>query len=345
MSLESHARTHQLASSALETLRALDVPASPENFALFYEHHSGTNPSLQRVIDTLISNQAAFNQSTLHDLHLHFLSSVKQEQAVRTASSHVLDTLQEVIKLAETSGPEAQSLQTTLHGMARRTFGDSVHTLREAIVFLVRESARMAGRTEYFGAQMHESSQKIDTLERNLESALQEASSDALTGVSNRKAFDQTIRDLAGEAMNSGEDLALILIDIDHFKQFNDTWGHQAGDAVLRHVAQTIGKVIRGQDHVARYGGEEFSVLLPRADIWAAICAAENIREALAREPLILEDAPGMQPVTVSLGAACYQPGESLADWIGRSDSALYSAKRAGRDRVMYVEQEIFDVA
>ena len=186
-----------------------------------------------------------------------------------------------------------------------------------------------------FGAQMRQSSEKIHALERNLESAVRDATKDALTGVSNRKAFEQTIRSFAGEAMNTGEDLALLLVDIDHFKRVNDTWGHQAGDAVLRHVAQTLSRAVRGQDHVARYGGEEFSVLLPRADLHAAVCVAENIREALIRDPLFLESFPAMVRSTVSLGAACYEPGESLMDWIGRSDAALYDAKAAGRNCVM----------
>jgi diguanylate cyclase len=158
---------------------------------------------------------------------------------------------------------------------------------------------------------------------------------DGLTGVANRRSFDEIIRKVAGEAMNSGDDLALLMIDIDHFKRVNDTWGHQTGDIVLRHLAKTLQKAVRGGDHVARYGGEEFAVILPRTDGTAAVNVAENIRRALAREPLILEVTPPMTPITVSIGAACYEPGDPLAEWVGRTDAALYRAKEEGRDRVV----------
>jgi len=155
-----------------------------------------------------------------------------------------------------------------------------------------------------------------------------------LTGVANRKSFDAIIRKSAGEAMNSGDDLAMLMIDIDHFKRVNDTWGHQTGDIVLRHLAKTLQKAVRGGDHVARYGGEEFAVILPNTNGQAAVSVAENIRLALAREPIQIELTPPITPTTVSIGAACYDPGEPLAEWVGRADAALYSAKRDGRDRV-----------
>jgi diguanylate cyclase len=134
--------------------------------------------------------------------------------------------------------------------------------------------------------------------------------------------------------MNSGDELSMLMIDIDHFKKVNDTWGHQTGDIVLRHLAQTLQKAVRGGDHVARYGGEEFAVILPNTDGKAAVTVAENIRETLAKEPLVIELTPPITPTTVSIGAACYDPGEPLAEWVGRADAALYSAKRDGRDRV-----------
>ena len=152
--------------------------------------------------------------------------------------------------------------------------------------------------------------------------------------MANRKTFDATIRKTAAEAMNTGDDLSLLMIDIDHFKRVNDTWGHQTGDSVLRHLAKTVQKAVRGGDHVARYGGEEFAVILPRTNAGAALNVAQNIRQALAREPLLLDLNPPMTPITVSIGAACYEPGDPLTEWVGRTDAALYHAKKEGRNRV-----------
>jgi diguanylate cyclase len=159
---------------------------------------------------------------------------------------------------------------------------------------------------------------------------------DGLTGVANRKSFDVTLRKLAGDAMNSGDHLAMLMIDIDHFKRVNDTWGHPTGDIVLRHVAKTLQKSVRGGDHVARYGGEEFTVILPRTDSQAAVSVAENIRVGLTREPFLLELDPPMTPITISIGVACYDPGEPLTEWVARTDAALYSAKKDGRNRVKF---------
>ena len=172
------------------------------------------------------------------------------------------------------------------------------------------------------------------------ELALKDASMDPLTGLANRKSFDQAIRKLAGEAMNSGHELALLMIDIDHFKAVNDNWGHQTGDEVLRHVAGVLGRAVRGQDTVARYGGEEFAILLPQSDLSSAISVAENIRRDLSRQPLPLKATPPKGRVTLSIGASCYDPGDSISEWIGRSDSALYRAKAEGRDCVRVTESE-----
>jgi diguanylate cyclase (GGDEF)-like protein len=160
------------------------------------------------------------------------------------------------------------------------------------------------------------------------------SSRDPLTGLANRRQFELTLASEVDRVARAGEPALVLMIDIDHFKKVNDTWGHQTGDAVLRHLAGTVQKTVRGEDHVARYGGEEFAVILPRTVARSAVVVAENIRQALAREPIALDVSPPMTPITVSIGVACYEPGDPLAEWIERSDAALYQAKREGRNRV-----------
>jgi diguanylate cyclase len=327
-------KARTIADSAIATLRRLEVPPTPANYAIWYEYHAGMSPNLQRTIDVLISNKAVFDESTLQDLYSTFFSSAKEAQAVRETSVRALQTLQDIAGVADFAHHDAQAFGVTLRGLASKDLGETLDNLRSLIENLVLESKRMAGRSEYVGLRMRESAGKIEALERNLEDAIRDSSLDGLTGVANRKSFDAAIRRTAGDAMNSGDDLALLMIDIDHFKRVNDTWGHQTGDAVLRHLAQTLQKAVRGGDHVARYGGEEFTVILPHTDGPAAVTVAENIRLALAREPLMLDLTPPLTPITVSIGAACYEPGDPLAEWVGRTDAALYCAKREGRNRV-----------
>jgi diguanylate cyclase len=334
MSVEDVTQSRSIADSAIGTMERFEIPATPANYAIWYEYHAGLSPNLKRTIDVLISNHTDFNEGTLQELYATFFSSAKEAVAVRDISVHALQTLQEIASVADLASDDAHQFGHALRGFASKGLGEYLGNLKNLIENLVEESKSMAGRSEFVGLRMRESAGKIEALERNLENAILDSTLDGLTGVSNRRSFDATIRTLAGDAMNSGDDLAMLMIDIDHFKKVNDTWGHPTGDIVLRHLARILQKSVRGGDHVARYGGEEFAVLLPRTDAQAAVSVAENIRVALAREPLLLELDPPMTPITVSIGAACYDPGEPLAEWVGRADVALYSAKKDGRDRV-----------
>jgi diguanylate cyclase len=334
MSTEEVVKARSIADATVATLRSFEIPATPANYAIWYEYHAGLSPNLQKTIDVMISNDARFDETALQDLYSLFFSSAKEAQAVRHTSLLALDTLQEIVGLADGAGADAHQFGAALKGFASKDLGQSLDNLKGLIENLVVESKKMAGRSEYVGLRMRESADKIEALERNLESAIRDSTIDALTGVANRKSFETVIRKIAGDAMNSGDDLSLLMIDIDHFKRVNDTWGHQTGDTVLRHLAQTVQQAVRGGDHVARYGGEEFAVILPRTDARSAVNVAENIRKALAREPLQLDLNPPMTPITVSIGAACYEPGDPLADWVGRTDAALYHAKNEGRNRV-----------
>lgn len=336
MSTEEVAKAKAISSSAIATLEQFEIPATPANYAIWYEYHAGQSPNLQRTIDVIVSNRAGFDEATLQDLYTTFFSSAKEAQAVRRTSLLALNTLQEIVGIADSARDDAHQFGAALSGFASQNLGVTLGSLRGLIENLVTESRQMATRNEMVGQYMRESAGKIEALERNLESAIRDSSLDGLTGLENRRSFDAAIRKEAGEAMNSGDDLALLMIDIDYFKKVNDTWGHQVGDIVLRHLAQTVRQVVRRDDHVARYGGEEFAVILPRTDAKTAIRVAEKIRLEVETHPPALDLTPRLSLITVSIGAACYEPGDPLAEWVDRTDAALYSAKREGRNRVAF---------
>ncbi|MCK0206770.1 diguanylate cyclase [Starkeya koreensis] len=157
------------------------------------------------------------------------------------------------------------------------------------------------------------------------------ASLDPLTGIPNRRSFDAAL----SLQWNSNERLAMLMVDIDRFKAFNDLYGHQEGDRCLRLVAQALSSTVRGSDMVARLGGEEFAVLMPGATLRAAVDVAERLRQAV--EGLAVTHRDGMAGVvTVSIGAATGEPGgaRAAADLVAAADDALYAAKRAGRNTV-----------
>src|SRR5690606_26359339 len=139
-----------------------------------------------------------------------------------------------------------------------------------------------------------------------------------------------------GDAGLNNTPLCLMIIDIDHFKSFNDTYGHQTGDQVLRLVAMTLKSNIKGQDLAARYGGEEFVAILPSTDIEGAVIVAENIRRAIQAKQLLKRSTnEKLGRITASFGVAAYQSGDTAGMLIERADRCLYAAKHAGRNRVV----------
>ena len=165
---------------------------------------------------------------------------------------------------------------------------------------------------------------------------LQAVQTDALTGIANRRCFDETLASCWQEAQRSGSTLALIMIDVDQFKKFNDFYGHQGGDDCLRRVAAQLRSAARTSDVVARYGGEEFAIILPATSIGMAAEAAERIRASVSAMHLPHEGIGGGATVTISLGVASAVPGTeySARRLVEVADRRLYAAKQAGRNRV-----------
>lgn len=170
----------------------------------------------------------------------------------------------------------------------------------------------------------------------------QENITDPLTGLYNRRYLDQRMREETGKAERYRLPLSILMIDIDHFKRINDTYGHQVGDAVLNGIARVITGIARSTDIVARYGGEEILVIAPNTTISSAAAFAERIRAAVEAAPLIpAETCGGYQalPVTVSIGVASPPPGIADAQALIKSaDEALYRAKEGGRNRVVVAD-------
>ncbi|HKU04533.1 MAG TPA: diguanylate cyclase [Bradyrhizobium sp.] len=175
------------------------------------------------------------------------------------------------------------------------------------------------------------------------------AAKDALTGLANRRSFDQAIEMEWSRADRSGRPLALLFADVDHFKLFNDNHGHQRGDECLRDIAGIIGKTaIRPTDLATRYGGEEFAIIMPDTDMAAASAVAERLRHAVAEMRIALGEPAGDGCVTLSVGVATYVPGQEVVgpDWlIGQADQALYAAKHLGRNRVVTTDNMLLELA
>jgi diguanylate cyclase (GGDEF)-like protein len=172
---------------------------------------------------------------------------------------------------------------------------------------------------------------RIEGLEAALKEREVEARQDKLTSLPNRRALDVLLPQVAEKAHRLGEPLTVVMLDIDHFKRCNDTYGHRGGDAVLVEVAARLRAEMRGSDFASRYGGEEFILVLPGCSLILGQRVAERVRQAIARRPIVFEGKT--ISVTTSLGLAELQPKETADGAIERADQALYSAKNSGRNR------------
>ncbi len=175
-----------------------------------------------------------------------------------------------------------------------------------------------------------------ERLRDNVQQSMEMAITDGLTGLHNRRYMESHLGTLVDQASMRGKPLAVLVLDIDYFKAVNDTWGHDAGDEVLREFAQRLRKSVRGIDLVCRLGGEEFVVVMPDTDAGVASIVAERIRNRVAGEPFAIHKGARAIDVTVSIGMAQRLGGDADADTIlKRADQALYRAKRDGRNRVV----------
>ena len=159
---------------------------------------------------------------------------------------------------------------------------------------------------------------------------------DALTGLYNRRWLDETLPRLVSRYTTSHRPLCLLMVDIDHFKRFNDTFGHVVGDQVLAEMAHRISQSLRTTDIAVRYGGEEFCVLLPDTDLEGAKLAAERLRKAAADKPWSTHAGEPLPVVTLSIGGTALFAGATPQDFIERADKALYRAKHSGRNRAEF---------
>jgi diguanylate cyclase (GGDEF)-like protein len=186
------------------------------------------------------------------------------------------------------------------------------------------------------------------TLQKLAQTALQElANHDGLTGIANRRAFDETLKLEWRRAMRDNLPLSLLMVDVDHFKHYNDNYGHLAGDECLKKVASAMSdQMQRASDVVARYGGEEFAVILPNCTTEGATVVAERLRKAVEGLAIPFINSE-LGHVTVSVGVASVLPSPAGDNWqlISTADSALYRAKASGRNRAVALQVEALTTA
>lgn len=319
------------------TLRPL-----PAVYAVLYAHFSGQNPDITREINLLHADHKALTTTICEQLYALYLSSKREQQFVDEAVRKVQDAMNEITGIIRHSGvTHSEYNKTLIRQSDSLSSATDLSEVKNMVRELLDDTRRMVEENRKLEEKLQQSSDELSKMREDMQSLKQETMTDSLTGIPNRKAFDAELRKHAREALENNVPLCMIMIDIDHFKTFNDTYGHPVGDQVLRLVARTLSEGLKPSEILARYGGEEFAVIVPAIKLKDAEKLAEKLRQRIATKDIInLTKNERLGNLSISLGVAQLHPGESLKQLVERSDHALYKAKAAGRNTVVGVEYD-----
>lgn len=333
---DSSEQTSIFAEKALEEMRVRGLTQHPNNYSLWYAFVSTAIPDLTLAITSHDEKKEPITEHHCSELYEKFFSTAREEAAVVDASSklsnQVTTVLGDITAAGEDAGAHISDLGTVLENLSNN---DEVAEAKTAISSVIEITRNISEKNSALEINLRRSSAEIERLRGDLEILRQEAYTDGLTGIANRKRFDQVLKQSTINAMEDGISLCLMMIDIDHFKAFNDAHGHQVGDLVLKLLAGTLRENVKGQDTPARYGGEEFAVILPNTQLADAISVAETLRKVISTKNLRdKKSGRDMGRITISVGVTIFQYGEAVGQFIYRADQALYHAKNTGRDKV-----------
>jgi len=335
--LDEHQRTLAFAEVALGQIRSLRQPAVPRNYEIWYVYATGYNAPLNKIINETLARQGKLTESDLEQIYETYLSQLRTTDRIDKVGARVINEIDDVMTLVSDSLSMTTAFGNSLDGATQKLGSAPDHaTVMSVVQSLVKSTLDMREHNKALEARLMISKQEINNLQQSLEAIRAETLTDPLTGLGNRKFFDRAIEDSVKHAQAQGEPLSLLMFDIDHFKSFNDNYGHLTGDQVLRLVALSLRATIKGQDITARYGGEEFAVVLPNTALRQALTVADHIRRAVMSKELKKKSTGEiLGRVTISVGVSMLQNGDDAISLLERADACLYAAKRNGRNRVV----------
>ena len=334
---EDSAASYAFAQVALDQIKALKQPANPRNFEVWYHYASGHHPTVNQLINDIIETSGKLSQTDVDGIYEKYFSPVRQADKVDNAAASFVEQVEKVMTMIDTASGAATRHSQRLADVTNK-IGSTTDSagIRAIVESLAKTAKSMEEANATLENKLKNSKQEITQLHAHLEAVRVESLTDPLTTLANRKCFDAALANAINEANANGEHLSLLMCDIDHFKTFNDTFGHLIGDQVLRLVALSLKDNVKGRDLAARYGGEEFAVVLPDTSLRQATTVAEHVRRAvMGRELMKRSTGENLGRITMSIGVAALHRGENAAGLLERADNCLYAAKRNGRNKVI----------
>jgi diguanylate cyclase len=325
-----------LAHETIDVLKDRQIPAIPPNYEIWTAHRLGLNPELSKEIEARLASAAPFTDSVNEDLFERYFSSTRLSVQVIETSGIIARELTEAVATLRAAGEQSGLYADTL-ATAAATFEQGVDAtgFRALLANLTHAARDMAAQNMQMSQQMAASSRQVETLQTSLQTVKVQALTDGLTELANRKHFDEALRRCLQDPVSTEGGLCLLMCDIDHFKRFNDTWGHLVGDQVIKFIAHVLKVHARGDFLAARYGGEEFAIIMPRTNLSQARAVAAAVHGMVRSKKLTRRSTrESLGSVTLSIGLAEHRANERSEDIIARADACLYASKRAGRDRI-----------
>lgn len=333
-------KAYEWARKAMDAMEANGVWPTAVNFELWLHYVAAKDSEVAAEIDQIIRSGERFTEQMGDTIAGNHLPSAKLNGEILDAGKSLsaeLDTVSRAIETArETSEAYGQQLASATEVLDEQ----DTEAVRSMVDTLSAATLKVREENQALESQLADTTDELTRLRTHLEQVRREAMTDALTLLFNRKAFDESLDKACKDAAKRNGVVTLAIVDIDHFKVFNDTWGHQTGDQVIRYVASVLGRYAEGTRVAARYGGEEFAIIFPGEDRDVAMAVVEKVREEISTRILKRRSTnEDLGAVTISGGIAESSRGEQPMELIERADGALYASKRNGRNRTSIADK------
>ncbi len=329
------AAAEQRARETLEKCMSLKVSPNPIHYTLLFEYLAETDPELREEIAHTLQLHA-YDDKSAEELYLKLIARMTAEMLPTGEAETLFERLRDTLDAwLDDFSSEQQSLKEDIRALkATADAGHCTPILEMLERHILPRLARLENNAFSLTEQVNGLHQQFDRLRHQFSTERMEARTDPLSGLLNRRGLMERLLPLIDESTDLGQTFSIILLDIDHFKRINDTFGHVVGDSVIRYLARILKNETKGQDILARIGGEEFVIILPQTPYDGAVRVAQKIRTTVERKKLAVKLNNQPLQFTISAGVAVYQLGEAVDTLFERADKALYRAKEKGRNRV-----------
>jgi diguanylate cyclase len=330
--------TIERAESAVRLIKSHRLPADPPGFELWYTYVARYLPALNSAINEALEKGGALSTSDADRIYERYLGSFRFSERIEAIGDEVGKEVDGAVAMIEATINSSDRYSESLAGLSEEIDRTSDRRSLRAIADKLVQTTKAAGdESRDYKARLKAVQSEIKQLKEGLDTIRYERQIDPLSSLANRKQFDQSLEKAIATSGQSAKPLTLLMCDVDHFKEFNDTWGHPLGDDVLRLISVTMKQLTKGQDIPARYGGDEFAIIMPNTKLNDAVVVAEQIRKALMEKPVIQRSTSKiLGRITMSIGAAQLQHGDDTRSIVERADWCLYAAKKQGRNRIVW---------